>query len=166
VEQAVKNIAKEDPERAAGIIEGAGLALPALGSISASAQRALMVAQYEMKLSTAISSMGYTVSGENHPHSDLDFLVLDQENRTAGVTALYRRNTIFARDWLQRSVRHLGSTTPVLVVTNAPIPRSATTRAEEVSQYAPVRLTQWRDEFDNQTLRDSLAELFGSIPPK
>lgn len=166
VEQAVKNIAKEEPERAAGIIEGAELALPALGSISASAQMALMAAQYELKLSAAISSMGYTVSGATRPDYGLDLLVADQENRTVGVTATYRRNTILPRRWLERSAQPLAGTMPLLLVTNAPVPPSTREWAAQMPPDAPIRLTQWRDEFDNQTLRDTLAELFGSIPPK
>ena len=117
VERAVKEIAKEEPERAAGIIEGAELALPALGSISMSAQMDLMAAQYELKLSAAISSIGYTVTGAERPDYGLDLHVADRENRTVGVAAKYRRNTVIPHRWLERSVQPLAGTTPLLVVT-------------------------------------------------
>jgi hypothetical protein len=58
VDHAVKEIAKDEPERAAGIIEGAGLALPPLSPISVSAEMAVMAARYELGVSTAISVDG------------------------------------------------------------------------------------------------------------
>jgi hypothetical protein len=143
------------------------LVFPALGSISTSAATALRAAQYELKLSAAISSLGYIVNGAERPDYGLDLLVADQETtRTVGVVAKYRESSV-TRPWLERSVQPLAGTIPLLIVTNMPVFDTVSAWAAHKSQDdAPIRVTHWRGENDNQAIRDSLAELFSSISPK
>ena len=51
-----------------------------------------------------------------------------------------------------------------LLVTNSPVTASAADEVAQTARRAPVRLISWRGEVDNLVLRESLAELFNSIP--
>lgn len=164
VEQAVKEIARDEPERAAGIIEGAELALPDLTSISSSAQAALLAARYEQRLSAAISSMGYAVSGAPL-NSDEDLLVTDAEKRSLDVIVKYQRRPAFSQKWLAGVVEHRTAATPLLVVVNAPVSIAITAWLSQKTRDAPARIIAWYDEIDNQELQDSLTVLFTSILP-
>jgi hypothetical protein len=62
VERAAAAVAKEDPDRAAGIIQGAEIALPSLGSFSQS--EGLL---YERRLEAALLSLGYNVTFRGGP---------------------------------------------------------------------------------------------------
>jgi hypothetical protein len=169
VERAVKEIAREEPERAAGILEGAQLAFPSLTGISSSAQLSLLAAQYELQVSDAIASLGYTVSGAPSLRSDIDLLVEDNEGRSLGVNVKYRRiNNGRHRRWLQKDFLLSDRVNALLIVTNVTLNENAAAWAAQVSEDTPTKFITWRDEMDNQLLHNSLSELFSaqSIPSK
>ena len=165
VERAVKEIAKEEPERAAGIIEGAELALPSFASIASTAEAALLAVQYGKRLSVAISAMGYTTRDIPRDYEP-DLTVIDREGRVIHVAVTYSRNERpVTRRWVEIvALPHMG-TIPLLLVANSPVAASAADWTAQMKREAPLRLISWRDDADNPVLRESLRELFSSIPP-
>lgn len=161
VEQAAAEVAKDDPDRAAGIIQGAELAMPALGSFRQS--EALL---YERRVETALLSLGYVVTGREglggrgydfelfhagHPESKVYVEVKYLRSAPLGLSTVHR---IIGSSTLLRA--------PFLIVTNANLTEASAAYAAEDSRGFPVRLVIWRDESDNDALREALVELFGS----
>jgi hypothetical protein len=162
VERAAAAVAKEDPDGAAGIIQGAEIALPSLGSFSQS--EGLL---YERRLEAALLSLGYNVTFRGGP-GDLgaDFELFRKGNPESKIyiEAKYRRS---GRLDTPTVLKVIGSSNllrrPFLLVTNAdPTPPAATTVTESIHEF-PVRLVRWRDESDNDALQSALAGFFDSI---
>jgi hypothetical protein len=168
-EETAKKIAKQEPGRALGILEGARLALPALGPISEHTVTSLLAAEYEITLSAAISAMGYIVTGaeltaESHP----DLLAEDPKgHEVVGVKAQYVHQAP-PESRGPESGRLVGpprteGKLPLLIVTNSPVSARQSDWARTTERKAPMRMISWRDGSDNQILQDSLTELFSLI---
>jgi hypothetical protein len=157
-------IVREEPERAAGIIEGAELALSSTAAISLSAQIALSAARYEQQVSAAITSMGYSVSGAR-PYSDEDLIVMDAEKRPLGVVVKYQRRPTLDHMSLVELTERRTPLTPLLVVVSISAPEIIKAFFSKHLANTPARIVEWSDEFDNPVLQDSLTELFSFVPP-
>jgi hypothetical protein len=161
IEKAAAELAKEDPDRAAGIIQGAEIALPALGSFSQS--EALL---YERRLETALQSLGYVTFFRGGP-GDLgaDFEVFRAEHAESKVyvEAKYRQSGILDTATARRLIeRGAILRAPFLIVTNGDQSVISRAYASEQGREFPIRLVTWRNESDDRALRDALTELFGS----
>lgn len=160
VEQVAAEVAKDDPERAAGIIEGAGLALPDI----ARADSWLEAPLYERRLETAIVDLGYSV--RISPDEAGDFIVTRQEDGSqVYVQAAYSSSSPLGghrvRDFMARNKpQH-----PILIVTNAGV-RSvvAATVRDDADRPFPVRIVSWPAGADTGVLRNALEELFTAAP--
>lgn len=164
VVQAAEEIAEEEPERAAGMIEGAQLAIPGLSTLTSHAQASLIAALYEQSVKNAIAKLGFTTSNAR-AYSDIDMVVTDDLGRTVDVAVKYSKGRNFSRSWVYSVLRQRESNIPLLIVTNSPMRPDTVSSLEEFRQAAPVRLVSWEDGSDIQTLRDALAELFNSVSP-
>ncbi len=162
VERAAAAVAKEDPDRAAGIIQGAEIALPSLGSFSQS-EKLL----YERRLEAALLSLGYNVTFRGGPGdrgADFELFRAGNPDSKIYIEAKYRRGT---RLDTATVLRVIGSSNflrrPFLLVTNADLTPTAAVTITESGQEFPVRLVRWRDESDNDALQSTLADFFDSI---
>lgn len=160
VERAAAEVAKEDPDRAAGIIQGAEIALPSLGSFTQSE-----ASLYESRVETALLSMANASVGIRGADYGYDLVLFQPANPETKVyvEVKYRRSgrldTSTVRSLIARSVFLRA---PFLIVTNADLTASSAAYAAEDGREFPVRLVTWRDESDNPALREALAELFSS----
>jgi hypothetical protein len=161
VEQVAAEVAKEDPDRAAGIIQGAEIALPALGSFSQS--EGLL---YERRVETALGSLGYVAisrDGVGDHGVDIELFRPGHPESVAYVEAKYRRNGRLDTSTVRRLIeRSAILRAPYLIVTNADLTVASATYAAEDGREFPVQLVRWRDESDNDALRQALVELFVS----
>jgi hypothetical protein len=168
VEQAVKEAAKDDVERAEGIIEGAGLAIPSLQDFPF-AEETLYVRRLEL----AISELGYRTSSTSYVDRGADITVRNGSGDTQlEVEVKYRKQSPLSprivRDVLHQYSdlrRYSNPHLPLLIVTNVGFSTVATAYARDAEQEfkLPIRLIQWRDSADNNALGAALAELFSSI---
>lgn len=160
VEKAVAEVAKEDPDRAAGIIEGAEIALPTLGSFSAS--EALV---YEERVAAALNGLGYLVSSLARPDISPDFMVMKRDaiDRVVHVEVKYRRSArLESRTVAEILARAYSQHAAVLIVTNADFTRQAAAiAAEGAGRELPSRIVRWRDDSDTDALQQALTELIG-----
>lgn len=167
IERAVAAVAEEDPDRAAGIIQGAEIALPALGSFSQS--EAML---YEQRILVTLIGLGYSTTRRGLFGDDFDydfelFRIGTPESKVY-VEAKYRQSaridTSTVRDLIGRSALLRA---PFLIVTNADLTVAAAATVAKDGREFPVRLVRWRDESDNGALREAIEELFGSTqnPP-
>jgi hypothetical protein len=157
VEQAVAAAAKEDPQRAAGIIEGAGLALPVLGDFAST--QALL---FERRLELAILELGYKTS---HPalDSDIDLTVTDRTQHAVNIIAKYRNSSPMSSHPLRDIIkRHTRSIVPLLIVINVETFQIVHEVASEAGY--PVKVITWRDTADNYTLGTALSEFLVDSP--
>jgi hypothetical protein len=160
VEQVAAEVAKEDPDRAAGIIQGAEIALPALGSFSQS--EGLL---YERRVETALLSMGYVSTGLRGVDYGYDFALSRAGDSEAKVyvEVKYRRSARLDASTVRSLIdRSAFLRAPFLIVTNADSTIASAAYAAEDGREFPVRLVRWRGESDNDALREALVELLGS----
>jgi S1-C subfamily serine protease len=161
VVQVAAEVAKEDPDRAAGIIQGAEIALPSLGSFIQS--EALL---YERRVETALLSLGYVSTGSNGVDYGYDFELFRpaKPETKVYVEVKYRRSarldTSTVRDLIGRSVFLRA---PFLIVTNADLTASSAAFAAEDGREFPVRVVRWHGESDNRALGEAVVELFGPL---
>lgn len=168
VEQAVKEAAKDDIDRAEGIIEGAGLAIPNLLDFPY-AEETLYVRRLEL----AISELGYRTSRTSYVDRGADITVRDSSSDAQlEVEVKYRRQSPLSprivRDAMRKycNLREFNNLNmPLLIVTNVGFSTAATAYAIDAEQEFgfSARLRQWRDSADNDALGATLAELFSSI---
>ena len=164
IEQKAMDVAENDPERAEGIIEGAGLAVPALRDFPYVEENL-----YQRRLVSAISELGYEscTSGGVDPG-----LIVRDSNRdaTIAVAVKYLKQSPLG-DRMARNIMHQydQSRLPLLIVTNVRLTKAALqalTYYTHADRKVPARSVQWRDSTDNDALRDALAELFGLSGPR
>jgi len=162
VEQAVKMVAKEDPARAAGIIEGAEIAQPNLGSF-AQVEETLFARRVEL----AIVGLGYFIAN-NFADSGADLIVGDKKNLSfVYVVTKYRDLSPLPTPWVRETAsRKHNIPYPLLIVTNVGFRTVATAYVEDAQRESSAKLIQWRDSQDTDVLRDALAELFSSAQAK
>jgi hypothetical protein len=164
IEKAVVAAAKEDPDRAAGIIEGAEIALPMLGSFGAAE-----AAVYEERVAAALGGLGYIVSTLGRPGISPDFMVMERgaTGRVVFVEVKYRkRPRLEIRTVAEIFSRAYSQGASVLIVTNADFSeRDAEAAAEYVAREPPGRVVRWRDDSDNDTLQQAISELLAPYNP-
>jgi hypothetical protein len=164
VEKAVAAAAKEDPGRAAGIIEGAEIALPSLGSFSAS--EAIV---YEERVAAALNELGYYVSSLARPDISPDFLVMERgaTGRVVFVEVKYRtRGRLEPRVVAEIVSRAYSQDASLLIVTNVDFSdQAAEVAAKGVVRELPGRLVRWRDDSDTNALQQAVRELLAPYNP-
>ena len=160
VEQAVKEAAEDDVERAEGIIEGAALAMPDLRSFTFAHEML-----YVRRLELAILELGYDANSTGI-YLGPDIRVRDSRGAVVEIEVKYREQSPLSpkviRDELARRPRN--GLVPLLIVTNVGFSVIASSYAKDASREAPIKLITWRDESNNNSLRDALVELFGAVP--
>jgi hypothetical protein len=155
IERQVAAVAKEDPDRAAGIIEGAEIAFPGLGSFDASE-----AVVYEERVADAISSQGYDVSNSERSSIFREFLVAEPDKALEGwihVGAIYRKRAFLETQEAIEIAKYFDATNkvPAVIVTNADFFKAT---AENIAEEFAIRLVRWRGDSDNDALRQALAE--------
>jgi len=166
IEQKAMDVAENDPERAKGIIEGAGLARPDLRDFTYAEETI-----YVRDLESAISELGYEY--ETSTTDDVDrgqSITVGNSSRDGQVIveAKYLKQGPLGGDMTRNILsQHDRSRLPLLIVTNTRLTNAALQALKyytHANNQVSARSVQWRDNSDNAALRDVLADLFSLIP--
>jgi hypothetical protein len=147
--------AKEEgnPERAAGIAEGAAIANPAL------TPQAIGL-QYELQVSAAIVGMGYLVS-QVQWDAGYDLNIADANHGLINAE-LKRFSRPVPRKAIELFVRRASrSVVPAILITYTELSRSA---REFVDTSGNIDVVRWQGEDDNAVLEGTLRRIFARPP--
>jgi hypothetical protein len=140
---------EENPERAAGIVEGVAIAEP--GLVPKSYASGL---QYEHRVISAFLELNYIIERSRSDFS-YDFVVVKGARRAAVILKYYSHPIppTVIRDAIGTATH---SALPTLLVANQPMTSSAAEAALTITNFA---YALWRDQRDNDNLKEALIKL-------
>ncbi|MFE1892130.1 DUF4145 domain-containing protein [Streptomyces microflavus] len=145
---------KLTPEGAASYVTATQSVIDALSLARTPQARAI---RFEQAVFRALIELGFPVQPSDRD-GELDFFV-NVDDRKVGVIAKYRGREHFGSDLMRLSERFPPSAVPLLIVTNAPLSRSAlkfNTEGGAPANTAIREVVQWRDGQDDTILAQAL----------